>query len=904
MGLPIDTFKEKILSLGNPFVIVTADTGSGKSTQICRWLRKQGRTVLITEPLIETTLGTAEFVADQEGVPLGKEVGYRTADYKKSGAETEVLFCTDGLALVRSLAGEGRFDILILDEIHQWNLNQEVLVAWVKKTMGEGICPFRQVYVLSATMDAEGLSKFLGNAPVIRVPGRQYPIEHREPGPSLVHDIVSLVKEGWDVLAFLPGKAEIEEVIAQLKEYNLPQEILSFYGGMDRKDKNRVYRSYPQGKIIVSTNALETGRTVPPSEGRKGLAIVDSGLEKQFRFIDGVESLVLQDISEAQKSQRAGRTGRLGKGVAISHGNPSTEYPTPEIKRSDLTRTALKLASAGFKMAEMPFYNAPNKDEIERAIKTLKGLGAISPEGDITPLGRKMERLPLKPSYARMVVAAIENGCLDAVITIAAILETGSLKDRRGPWRKALSKDLNSDLLAELELFRLAEKSNKREMREMGIFVRNFFLAKQLKAKIKKALRYQGVYNGGNGDSQAILKSCLVGMPTGIFHLSWRYYESADGDDYSLDRDSVVKRGSKWVIGVPRRIGRKSFLSFVTPTTKEELVKTFPGLVHEGPSGKDGYYPKIGGYNLYQKSIQGEILEYFKKPCSDPLRVGDHFFSWLKEQGETQPHLKEAIEAYKASISFADRIRGYTGDNKALSQYSSNFWSSFLEGKEIKPASELKAEQVVPPSISREEREKWEKKFPSHIEICGRKFNLEYTDGEPWVSLPKDFLLGCSIDELPRELKTPEGKKVDALIGCSVSSDLHATKIRLHEIQKEEWIDEARKEYEVEYETTLSEEWITRLKKEYQVGYFPQKWYLGLKSEWSCGTLYHSLVLWKEKQDAEEMTKKSLCVIKKTDFFTPKWEELHNEYFPPVEEEEEEKEEVNPLDALKKAWGC
>jgi len=632
--LPIEAFKKQIMACDYHYIIIDGDTGSGKSTQVPQWFHETGQSVLVTEPLTETVIGTAEYVQQT----LGSVVGYQTAQYRSSNTKNDVLYCTDGLALVRELAKRNRYDVLIIDELHQWNTNQSTLEAWAWKGIKEGTSLFKKIVILSATLQAKELSSKREYAPIFKVPGRQFQIEERPKGSSLVSDIKSLIKEGCDILCFQPGKAEIEKVVRELSLEDA--EIIPFHGMLEREEKDKAYRSYNRPKVIISTNALETGRTVVPSPG-KTLAVVDSGMERRVELENGIECLRLHPISKAQTMQRRGRTGRTGKGIFINWCTErQEEFPTPEIQRTRLDQTVLRLACAGYAAEELPFFHPLKPEELKRARKSLVTLGAMNEDGTVTTIGRTMARLPLSVQYARMVVEAEKYGVVQDVATIASILECGSLRDRTDAW-KAHTKEKDSDLLAELDVYNAAKKLPSKELRNNGIFSRSFFKVKDVVRSILSALSGTGVAISTEMDREAIKKACVSGMVGNLYQKSYSGDYNKEGDcPRTLSRESVIGYPHpEWVVGEPLSIsftnkrGRQcgmELLTLVTKVTPELLQEVAPQLTRK----ESGVYPE---YDYNQDVCTSVTRTYFHKTEVSSERVPDKnhpdaakvFASWV-----------------------------------------------------------------------------------------------------------------------------------------------------------------------------------------------------------------------------------------------------------------------------------
>lgn len=559
-ALPIEAFKADILACEARYFIVEAETGSGKSTQIARWLcNALGERVLVTEPLVETVIGTAEYVAQLEGCAIGTKVGYRTGDAHNDSPETRILYCTDTLALVRELGGQNRFDVLLIDEAHMWNTAQSTLEAWVWMHLCAGDLPFKKVIILSATMDAGKLSRKRGDAPVFRVPGRQFPITDLAAGIDLLADVRTMTDQGHDVLVFLPGEKEIRDLKEDIAEANLNVETVPFYGRLARAEKDRAYQAYARPKVILSTNALETGRTILPSPGRQ-LAVIDSGEERLLMAVDGVDGLYKRPISRAQSQQRRGRTGRVGPGIYIDHcfSEGRDDFPIPEIKRTALDRTVLRLAVAGYDARVLPFFHDLDHDVIDEAHRTLQLLGAMTADGQVTPIGYKMERLPVSLSGARMLVEAQRLGVVREIATIVAIIESKTLiarEDEQGlpskAWKRLCREEKTSDALALLDVFEAAGRMAPVEMRRHCIHVETFQRVLELRNKILERMdrRRDGQLAGDR--RTAIKKAVCAGMLHRVFCWKDEAYRNGDSAARKLCSDSVVDFWATLIVGVP-----------------------------------------------------------------------------------------------------------------------------------------------------------------------------------------------------------------------------------------------------------------------------------------------------------------------------------------------------------------
>ena len=312
MLLPIANYKNDIIEAVNShyFTIVSAETGSGKSTQIPQYLAEHYNRVIITEPRIMAAKTLAKRVAEEMQEQLGEKVGYKTAYDKCSSPDSKIVYCTDGLQLIKTIFSQDteNKNILIIDEVHEWNLNIETLIAWCKFMEGKWNT---KVVIMSATFDTIKLAEFLGDdVAVLNLPGNLYDvtIEEREEF-MLVGTIIENVNKHKNVLVFVAGKKEIHDVMERLGDEKVNATVLPLHGEMDWEDQKKCFNHYSNPKVIVATNVAQTSITISDID-----VVVDTGLARISKVEDGIQGLFLSNISYSDIIQRKGRAGRTKEG--------------------------------------------------------------------------------------------------------------------------------------------------------------------------------------------------------------------------------------------------------------------------------------------------------------------------------------------------------------------------------------------------------------------------------------------------------------------------------------------------------------------------------------------------------------------------------------------------------------
>ncbi|GAA3387144.1 ATP-dependent RNA helicase HrpA [Cryptosporangium minutisporangium] len=461
-ALPVSQKKDEILAAirDHQVVIIAGETGSGKTTQIPKICLELGRGIrgLIghTQPRRLAARTVAERIAEELGTELGDAVGYTVRFTDQVSDETVVKLMTDGILLAEIQRDRDlrRYDTIIIDEAHERSLNIDFLLGYLKQLLPRR--PDLKLIITSATIDPERFAQHFGDAPIVEVSGRTYPVEvryrpvvdpddenadkERDVTQAIIDAVHELSGEGpGDILVFLSGEREIRDTADALgKEKLRNTEIAPLYARLAAAEQHKVFQPHSGRRIVLATNVAETSLTVP---GIK--YVIDPGTARISRYSlrTKVQRLPIEPISQASANQRKGRCGRLSDGICIrlyteADFESRPEYTDPEILRTNLASVILQMAALGLgDIAAFPFVEPPDKRNITDGLQLLSELGALhtktkSDGVQLTAVGRQLAQIPIDPRLARMVLEADKNGVVPEVLVIAAALSIQDPRER------------------------------------------------------------------------------------------------------------------------------------------------------------------------------------------------------------------------------------------------------------------------------------------------------------------------------------------------------------------------------------------------------------------------------------------------------------------------------------------
>lgn len=594
-SLPVSQ-KQKILAESinqHQVVIVSGETGSGKTTQLPKICLALGRGIdgMIghTQPRRLAARTVAERIAEELATPLGTLVGYQVRFQDNASDQTRIKLMTDGILLAEIQRDRYllNYDTLILDEAHERSLNIDFLLGYLRELLPKR--PDLKVIITSATIDPARFSKHFNDAPIIEVSGRTFPVEVRyrpliefaEDKRDQLEGIIAAVEElnqepAGDILVFLSGEREIRDTAEALTACNFHlTEIVSLYARLSNREQNRIFQPHTGRRIVLATNVAETSLTVP---GIK--YVIDPGTARISRYShrNKVQRLPIEPISQASANQRKGRCGRVSNGICIRLYDEADfalrpAFTEPEILRTNLAAVILKMTALGLgDIQRFPFIEKPDKRFIQDGLRLLEELGAVLPAKTglaprkLTDTGKILAKLPIDPRLGKMVIAAQQLGCVRETMIITSALSIQDPRER--PTDKKQASDemhrrfahKDSDFLSWVLLWDFLQEQQK--VMSASQFRRqcqkNFLNPLRLRewqdiyTQLRQVVRESGLrINQDAADFQQIHRALLAGLLSQIGQkaLDKPEYVGARQTRFALfPTSSLFKKNPKWVM--------------------------------------------------------------------------------------------------------------------------------------------------------------------------------------------------------------------------------------------------------------------------------------------------------------------------------------------------------------------
>ncbi len=683
--LPIDPLLPEIIARlrQSPNIVLEAPPGAGKTTRVPPALLDAGGAgdgeVLVLEPRRLAARMAARRVAEERGEKLGETVGYQVRFEEVAGPRTRLRFLTEGV-LTRRLLSDPQLKnvgVVALDEFHERHLQADIALALLRR-LQQTARPDLKLVVMSATLDAGPVAKFLDGAPTLRSEGKRFDvaIEHlaRPDERPLAEQVASAVNQliannlDGDILVFLPGAAEIRRAQAACAAIAGRHDlmVLPLHGDLSAEEQDRAVKPGPSRKVILSTNVAESSVTIDGV-----VAVIDSGLARVAGHSpwSGLPALNVARISKASATQRAGRAGRTRPGRCLrlytaQDFNARPDHDTAEVHRADLAETALELHAAGVAdLNSFDWFEAPPPSALEAAESLLAQLGAIGARGEITAIGRQMLRFPLHPRQSRMLVEAQSRGAGEQAGVIAAligerdIIASDLFKNERE--RKA-GQVGPSDLLHRLDLFEEAAAANfaTSRLREMNLDVGAVMAVNRVRRQLlgsrrrdgETERRRDGGTEGRRDVDESLLISILAGYPDRVARR--RALKSEN-------RELLLSGGGAAQLSPASVVGQSEFLVAVDAEERRDANQARARIVRIASRIEPEWLIDLFSDRLRETTdvkwnAQSERVEVVERMLYDQLAVSES-----RSNTAGQPQVREQVARVLAEAALAAGLQRF-----------------------------------------------------------------------------------------------------------------------------------------------------------------------------------------------------------------------------------------------------
>ncbi len=809
--LPIVEHRDAIKSAlqANQVVIVCGETGSGKTTQLPKMCLELGRGqagyIGHTQPRRIAARSVAARLAEELNTQVGELVGFKIRFSDQVSDASLIKLMTDGILLAEIQKDPllTQYDTIIIDEAHERSLNIDFLLGYIKQLL-----PKRRdlkVIITSATIDPERFAEHFDNAPIIMAQGRTYPVEVRyaplednsesiedsDMSLAVVDACESLLQENQhDILVFMTGERDIREQVdvfsrhASTSRWLRGVEVIPLYSRLSNAEQNRVFQSHSRARIVLATNVAETSLTVPGIR-----SVVDTGMARMSRYSvrSKVQRLPIERISQASANQRMGRCGRLAPGICIrlyseEDFDTRAEFTEPEILRTNLSSVILQMATLNLGAIDaFPFIEPPDSKFINDGYRNLQELSALDEKRKLTPLGRRLARLPIDPRLARMLVAGADEGAVREVLTIVSALSVQDPRER--PFEKRGAADEqhaefnheSSDFMAWLNLWAFVTVQKKQlsnsQFRKMckqrflsPMRVQEWIEVRRQLATVCKELKLP--LNSNEASYDNIHRALLTGLLGNVAM-------KTDKHDYLGTRNrhlkifpgsGLFKKGPKWMMSAEIAETSQLFARQVASVDVDWIERLADHLLKR--TYRDAHWQKRSGTvgALEQSTLYGLVINPKKRVNYSPINPSESREIFIRDalvggalqtQGDFHRHNLALIEEV-TTLEDKSRRRDIVVDPEELVRFYDavipediNTAKSFETFRKTYEQDQPRGLYYTRDQLLRDDEvEVSERDFPNQLDLGGMVLPLRYhfAPGE----VDDGVTLMCPVDVLNR----------------------------------------------------------------------------------------------------------------------------------------------------------